>query len=70
MLPGCRANLFWYKALGGGVYSLKLDGSKWEESLGALVAVSVKPAKGKHNSYRLSTSLHTLHKAVHGARQN
>lgn len=71
LLSGGRAGLLWYKALGGGIYGLELDGSRWEEPLAALSVISVKPAKGKKpNCYRLSTSLRTLHKAVHGERQN
>ena len=68
-LPEDQALLLWYKSMGAGMYCLQADGSQWVESLSALVPVSVKPAKGKPNGYRLTTSLRTIHKAVHGSRQ-
>lgn len=68
-LPEEQALLLWYKSMGAGVYCLQADGTQWVESLSALVPVSVKPAKGKPNGYRLTASLRTIHKAVHGSRQ-
>lgn len=67
-LPGGQASLLWYKCVGAGLYCLEVDGSQWMESVSSLVLVKVKPTKRKTNSYRLCTSLRTIHKAVHDSR--
>ena len=67
-LPGSQATLLWYKCVNAGLYCLKVDGSQWVESLSSLVPVKVKQAKRKSNCYRLCTSLHTIHNAVHDSR--
>lgn len=64
--PGRQASLLWYKHLGGSVYGLEVDGSQWLESIEALVAVTVKPAKNRPGCVRLFTSPRTVHKAIHG----
>ena len=63
-LPDDQACLLWYKNIGGGVYSLQLDGTPWTESRQSLVPVEVAPAKGRPHAFRLRTSLRTIHKAV------
>lgn len=63
-LPGDQVCLLWYRNVGGGVYSLQVDGSQWLESKDSLVPVEVGVAKGRPHSYRLRTSLRTIHKAV------
>ena len=63
-LPDDQVCLLWYRNVGGGVYSLQLDGSQWTESRQSLVPVEVAPAKGRPHAFRLRTSLRTIHKAV------
>ncbi len=64
-LPGDQVSLLWYKNVGGGVYSLQVEGGLlWEESKESLVPVEVAPAKGRQHAYRLRTSLRTIHKSV------
>ena len=70
LLPGDQACLLWYKHKGGGLYSLEVEGGRWIEPLSALVSITVKPAKGKVDSYRLSTSLRTIHKEVFASRSS
>ncbi|CAH3168253.1 unnamed protein product, partial [Porites evermanni] len=65
-LPDGQVSLLWYRNVGGGLYALEVDGSQWIESLDALVPVKVVAAKGRSHSYRLMTSVRTIHKAVHG----
>ena len=66
LLPDGQVCLLWYKNVGGGVYSLEVDGSQWLESKDALVSVRVAAARGRLHSYRLMTSLRSIHKEVHG----
>ena len=63
-LPDDQVCLLWYRNVGGGVYSLQLDGSQWTESRQSLVPVEVASAKGRPHAFRLRTSLRTIHKAV------
>ena len=65
-LPDGQVSLLWYRNVGGGLYALEVDGSQWIESVDALVPVKVVIAKGRSHSYRLMTSVRTIHKAVHG----
>ena len=70
MLPGNQVSLLWYKHKGDALYSLEVEGDGWIEDLSALVPVTVKPARGKADCYRLSTSLRTIHKAVFNSRSS
>ena len=70
LLPGDQASLLWYKHKRGGLYLLEVEGGRWIEDLSALVPITVKPAKGKVDSYRLATSLRTIHKAVFDSRSS
>lgn len=63
-LPNDQVCLLWYRNIGGGIYSLQVDGSQWIESRETLVPVEVAAAKGRPHAYRLRTSLRTIHKAV------
>lgn len=66
-LPDGQVSLLWYRNVGGGgLYALEVDGSQWIESVDALVPVKAVIAKGRSHSYRLMTSVRTIHKAVHG----
>lgn len=65
-LPGDQVCLLWYKNTGAGVYCLQLDETQWLESKDSLVPVRVAAAKNRQHTYRLLTSLRTIHKAVHG----
>ena len=70
LLSGSRASLLWYKHKGGGLYSLEVEGRPWIEDLNALVPITMKPARGKVDCYRLTTSLRTIHKAVFHSRSS
>ena len=70
LLPGNQVSLLWYKHKGGALYSLEVGGDGWIEDSSALVPISVKPAKGKVDCYRLATSLRTIHKAVFDSRSS
>ena len=70
LLSGSRASLLWYKHKGGGLYSLEVEGRPWIEEFSALVPIRVKPARGKVDCYRLTTSLRTIHKAVFHSRSS
>ena len=63
-LPDNQVCLLWYRNVGGGVYSLQLDGSQWTESRQLLMPVEVAPAKGRPHAFQLRTSLRMIHKAV------
>lgn len=63
-LPDDQVCLLWYRNVGGGIYSLHVDGSQWTESKASLVPVEVAAAKKRPHAYRLRTSLRTIHKAV------
>ena len=63
-LPSDQVCLLWYRNVGGGIYSLQVDGNQWVESRESLVPVEVAAAKGRQHAYRLRTSLRTIHKAV------
>ena len=54
----------WYKDGGGGIYLLQVDSSQWFESKDSLVPVEVGEAKGHQHSFRLWTSLRTIHKTI------
>ena len=64
-LPNRKAALLWFRSEGGSLHSLRLDGTCWQESLDCLIPVSVRPAKGRPDSFRLLTSPRTVHKSVH-----
>ena len=64
-LPNRTAALLWFRSEGGSLHSLHLDGTCWRESLDCLVPVSVRPVKGRPDSFRLLTSPRTVHKSVH-----
>lgn len=68
LLRGNQVCLLWYKHKGGALYSLEVEGDKWIEDSSALVPITVKPARGKPDCYRLTTSLRTIHKAVFDSR--
>ena len=68
LLPANQVSLLWYKHKGSGLYSLEVEGGRWTEDSSALVPITVKPARGKVDCYRLSTSLRTIHKAVFDSR--
>lgn len=63
-LPDRQVCLLWYRNVGGGIYSLQVDGSQWLESRESLVPVEVAAVKGRPHTYRLRTSLRTIHKEV------
>lgn len=63
-LPDDQVCLLWYKNVGGGIYSLQVDGSQWLESKRSLVPVEMSAARGRQHAFRLRTSLRTIHKAV------
>ena len=68
LLRGNQVSLLWYKEKGGALYSLEVEGDRWIEDSSALVPITVKPARGKPDCYRLTTSLRTIHKAVFDSR--
>lgn len=70
LLPGNQVSLLWYKHKGGALYSLEVGGDGWIEDSSALVPITVKPARGKVDCYRLATSLRTIHKAVFDSRSS
>lgn len=70
LLPGNQVALLWYKHKGGGLYSLEVEDGRWIEDMSALVPITVKPARGKVDCYRLATSLRTIHKAVFDSRSS
>lgn len=70
LLPGSQVSLQWYKHKGGGLYLLEVEGGWWIEDLSALVPMTVKPARGKVDCYRLATILRTIHKAVFNSRSS